>query len=178
MNIVGFTERDIIRITELTLESLSKLGDTEQEYCGYLTLRDDVTGRVMFVAQIGTCPDDKAEKYFALSLEKGQRLFQKREHVSSFQSRDPDALINHNGETFEWGSWGGAVRLGPSEGYLILSFSGLPELLDETLMLALSVRMGLLKGSKAKVIANLSQNPHFLPLMETFGKSLPSNWRE
>jgi hypothetical protein len=106
-------------------------------------------------------------------LEKGQRLFTLQSLHSSFQSRDESAIITDiGGNEQNWGQWGGAIRL--TDGHLILSLSGLPEMGDEAVMLVVAIRAGWLGGSEAKTIATISKNPYFEPLLKMFGLLPPS----
>lgn len=176
MNIMGSNGCEVIKLAEEAVAFFSQLPDMAGEDCGYFTLRDNLTGRVMMLFQVNTCPDDKEGKYCTLSLEKGRRLFNNPKHVSSFQSRNPGALIPYPDlpdHGINWGHWGGAIRCPDSQ--LILSFSGLPELGDEAVALAIAVQAGWLSGSKARAIAEISENPHFLPLMEEWS-SYPRTW--
>lgn len=118
---------------------------------GYLCIAEDITGYPYAVVLIGSVPDEKHAKYFSLCQEKSTRLASHPDHVSSWQSRDPDG-----------NKWGGAIKVN----HLIFSFSGGPELGDEALMLAVA------KGYYAKSveiapmvelakIAALSKNPYW-----------------
>jgi len=97
---------------------------------GYFTLRDLISGKVIFVLMLGEVPKEKQERYLSLSLEKGQRLYQDYraniKNISSWQTRNPDKDL-----------WGGAIRIHK----YILSFSGLAELLDEALVLETALTM-------------------------------------
>lgn len=104
---------------------------------------------VFYHEPVGAVGPEKAEKYFNLSLEKAIRVGT-RGHQSSWQSRDPDS-----------GKWGGAIIAGS----WILSFSGLPELADEAVMLVTAVMSRLMTVVEARAIADISQNPYFVELM-------------
>ncbi len=116
---------------------------------GYLTILEqwptdwDVP---VLVALVGEIPNKKSRKYRDFSFEKAKRLMGHSEHLSSWQSRSPNE-----------DRWGGAVRTDTH----ILSFSGLPELADEALMLALALKLGLLKDRYAATIAMTSDNNDF-----------------
>lgn len=90
---------------------------------GYFCLADGETGLPLLLACIGEVPDEKVERYLRLCQEKPRRLAKYAPHVSSWMSRNPEA-----------DEWGGAIRITSN---MIFSFSGLPELGDEVLMLAL-----------------------------------------
>ncbi len=114
---------------------------------GYFTLRDIIDGKVIFTIMLGEVPKEKQEKYLSLSLEKGQRLFRNYrlnfQDFSSWQTRNPDKDL-----------WGGAVR---TEKY-ILSFSGLAELLDETLVLEMALTMNWSNPYRLYEISKKSNN--------------------
>ena len=90
---------------------------------GYFCLANAETGLPLLVLPLGQVPLEKAEKYLRLCQEKAKRLAEHLEHLSSWESRNPDKE-----------QWGGAVRVGN----LIFSFSGLPEMGDEAVMLAVA----------------------------------------
>jgi hypothetical protein len=133
---------------------LRKVGEEPRRF-GYLTIQRRRDGRVLLVAQIGECPDNKAEKYMTLSLEKGGRLYWCRScgfknHLSSWQSRNEKRM-----------KYGGAICAGP----FILSFSGLPELADEAVMLRLAVELNLISLRTAYRIAKISDNNYARQLL-------------
>jgi hypothetical protein len=177
MRVRNLSGAEIIELVERAVKLFSLMPGMGHKNCGYFTLRDEMTGHVILLAQIGVCPYNKAAKYCTLSLEKGDRLFTDIDNPSSFGSRNPEAkvVLLCSSASYSWGHWGGAIRLGLGEGQLILSFSGLPELGDEAVVLAVAVQAGWLKGSQAKAIAKLSNNKYFLPLIEKFGVP-PVNW--
>lgn len=113
---------------------------------GYLCFRDLATDAV-FYAPMGKIDPLKREKYIEFCQEKALRLSRNQEHFSSWQSR----VVSDS-------QYGGAIRTGFDE---VLSFSGLPELVDEALCLAIAVIVGSLEHSAAEEIAALSSNPHF-----------------
>jgi hypothetical protein len=93
----------------------------DQKPGGYFAVFfDQPDGLPLLVVKVGEQDPQKAPDSLRRCLEKGKRLQDCPEHQSSWQSRNPDA-----------DEWGGAVRYGD----FILSFSGLPELADEELML-------------------------------------------
>jgi hypothetical protein len=90
---------------------------------GYFCLTDvDNPECPRFMMYLPTLFPERQSKCFRLSLEKAQRLLEHPTDCSSWQSR------NQNDS-----KWGGAVRWGD----FAFSFSGLPELKDEALMLYL-----------------------------------------
>ena len=154
------------------VQVFSQLPGMEMENCGYCTIRSVVDGRVLLTFEVGHCPDEKAAKYWALSIEKGQRLFNHPDHASSFQSRDENATVQVFGEVQEWGHWAGAIRA--LDG--ILSFSGLPELGDEAVMLIAGIKSRRLFGSGAQKIAEISSNPYLEPMIRASGAMPLSAW--
>lgn len=88
---------------------------------GYLTILCRKTGQVMRVIKVGDFPLEKSARYFSLSLEKAQRLFNSEPGVlTSFETRNSDE-----------DKYGGAIR---TTDY-ILSFSGLTEEGDSAVLL-------------------------------------------
>lgn len=160
MRIQGFGPGEIIERLEKIIQIYDTYLNKEKVSnilpSGYFTLRDAVSGRVMLLCQTGICPDDKAEIFFQNSLEKGQRLFSNFAHLhfhkSSWQSRD--------GVT----KFAGAIFI-PN---LILSFSGLPELADEAIMLMLAINLGLGEENYCNGIAKISGNNIFHDLKSLY----------
>ena len=116
---------------------------------GYLTIKDKKDGRLILQAQIGDCPEKKHVKYRTLSLEKADRLLENLEskkHLSSWQSKDESK-----------DKYGGAIATHE----LILSFSGLPELADEAVVLITALSFGWATEDEATKIAKISKNPFF-----------------
>src|ERR1041385_4424544 len=127
MAILGIEIGKIITCLEQTFVEMKDILRAEgiEKSGGYFTLFDtaEADGKVIFSSEIGLCPGNKWVKYFTLSVEKARRLGLRFPHQSSWESR------NEHEEQF-----GGAIR---TRYHLILSFSGLPELTDEALMLHL-----------------------------------------
>ncbi|HEY4498740.1 MAG TPA: hypothetical protein VJH94_01615 [Candidatus Paceibacterota bacterium] len=129
------------------------VGDDDRKG-GYCCVADH-EGRIHAVFLVGQLPDrEKREKYFYLCQEKAARLAQHSDHISSWQSRNPQD-----------GRWGGAVK----GREFILSFSGLPELWDEASMLvaARSFYPRLISEEGSTEIEKLSGNPHVQKLLAT-----------
>lgn len=112
---------------------------------GFFSFRDPDGTLKMFVG-IGDVWEEKLPKYMEFSLEKSRRLLTYPEHLSSWQSRRP-----------ELNEYGGAIRTPHG----LLSFSGLPEELDEALNLAISVRSQILLPHAAANIAGISGNKQY-----------------
>lgn len=85
--------------------------------------------------------------------EKPRRLSRHPEHFSSFQSRN---------ERRDW--WGGAIATHTC----YLSFSGLPELCDEALVLIVARLLGLLTNKQARRIASISKNKLFISWADSY----------
>ncbi len=118
----------------------------------YLTVYDLFKPQApALVRVIGEVPADKRSKYWFFSGEKPGRLILNRDkgHRSSWQSRNPDE-----------DEWGGAA-LGET---LAIGVSGLPELDDESVSLALLVAVSDLPEAQAQEIAAISNNQSYLPL--------------
>lgn len=97
----------------------------------YFCLADSRTGNPLLVIPLGVIsPEEKANKYLTVCLEKARRLATNhwdvnKLHQSSWESRNPDE-----------GKWGGAIIVRD----FIFSMSGLPELGDEFVMIAMAAR--------------------------------------
>ncbi len=115
---------------------MSDMEGREFDRRGYLTVMDGTSGEIIFTVPFGEIPEDKQEKYFELSQEKAHRLFSQvcmnlpDGHTSSFQSRN-----------VEEDKYGGSIYLNAQTTVLILSFSGMPELIDEAMMLVLAEKI-------------------------------------
>ena len=120
----------------------------------YACVADGGTGEILMLYSFGTIPEEKFWKYLSFCQEKAKRLAAHPEHLSSWQSRNPDNS-----------QYGGAIRVGR----FILSCSGLPELGDEAVML-LVANMGFLvlrpENLEAVIqgIIQASQNPYYAQL--------------
>ena len=158
-NLSGLTEDAINRILPSAIRALntviSMFGNEdgwELRSGGFFCLADARTGLPWVIAQLGEISNEKVEKYLAFCQEKARRLALHPEHTSSWQSRNP-----------EDNQWGGAIRCGK----YIYSFSGLPELGDEALMMyAAAICDGLLYTSNLDTIALNSSNPYWFKLQE------------
>ena len=129
---------------------MSDMEGREFDRRGYLTVMDGTNGEIIFTVPFGEIPKDKQEKYFELSQEKAHRLFSQvcmnlpDGHTSSFQSRNVDE-----------DKYGGSIYLNLHSTVLILSFSGMPELIDEAMMIVLAekVRIEIGKSPRKKIEA-------------------------
>jgi hypothetical protein len=116
---------------------------------GCFCIADIQTGQPYLVVSIGKVAEEKLGKYFLLCQEKARRLAEHPEHLSSWQSRDE-----------RMDRFGGAIR---TKRY-ILSFSGLPQKLDEASMLAVAGRFGLMNRGEIEAIAAVSENEYWTVL--------------
>jgi hypothetical protein len=130
---------------------------------GYFCLMKEESGQILYVQKICDIPDvidpdfdRKAFKYCYFAIEKAVRLFQSIDVRSSWMNRNPDK-----------DQWGGAIRVHVEGSGLILSFSGLPELADEAIVLSAAVRRGLMSYKDAAEIAELSNNEFFFNMNPT-----------
>jgi len=114
-------ERMALNVLSQAFNLLQKEGIDKKG--GYFCIAN-AEGVPLFVSLIGGVPQEKAEKYFQYAVEKARRLGQHADHVSSWESRNP-----------EQEQWGGAVRVNAD---YIVAFSGLPEEWDEAAMLVIA----------------------------------------
>lgn len=154
MTIIGKIElTEIIRLTNVLVNELISLKEYSrpERKGGYFVLREKETGAIIFIVPLGTIDQEKNRAYFLFAQEKGERLYanQKLGNISSWQSRN---------EADE--KYGGAIVAGD----FILSFSGLPELGDEAIMLELAYKLGWTDLHMVKVISQVSNNILFASL--------------
>jgi hypothetical protein len=134
------------------------------EKCQDLNPKNKTGGCLVYMHQdgsdnfsfLGTNIGDR-EKYYDTAFRKIGQLRDNPDHISSYQSRDPES-----------GLWGGGFKL-PWLGWV--SFSGLPELADEACLLKSCVDAGLLTDSEddqklVKEILKTSDNPVFDRLVD------------
>ena len=140
-------------VINVALKVFAQGENWESRTGGYFCLADGLNGIPYIILRVGDVPEEKAEKYFSLCQEKARRLTKHLDHMSSWQSRVPDQE-----------KWGGAVRMHDS----ILSFSGLPELGDEAIMLGTRCLMDRSWSGQqvANAIAVYSKNAYWLPLLQ------------
>lgn len=138
---------DIIKGLEIIIGRVRELYNSPG-FGGYLVIADGTTGLPLVVAMLGDPELRKANQYFEDARENAQRLASHPEHYLSWQSR----IEGYKGA--------GAVRVG----CLIFSFSGLWEMLNEAMMLALGANTQQIRHADALVRAQISHNE------ELFGK--------
>ena len=138
---------DLHRISRLAEELFPHIAELspEKRTGGFLCLVRE-NGPVVGLTMIGEPSQDTAGKYEAFAREKAWRLMSLPEDQSSFQSRVPDQQ-----------QWGGAVWVSGGT----LSFSGLPEKLDEAFVVVLALRLRYLNRKKAEEIVAISQNEYW-----------------
>lgn len=113
---------------------------------------------------VNQIPTEKKEKYIFLAEEKAERLDENPDHLSSYESREEEYIFPINNQ--KWGKWGGAIRI--SDHY-IFSFSGFPELLDETFVCFLALKYKFMKADYLKkIIQRRKNNPYLKKLKELF----------
>lgn len=136
---------NIFCYADLQLEDLLAKLDDQTRRGGYLCVArvNDGIATPVVIALVGELPDLKLERCIYLCQEKMHRLADHPDHASAWQSRDPKEK-----------KYGGAIRAGD----FILSFSGLPELADEALILGVAVRLGIMNRDAADLVAEISDN--------------------
>ena len=159
------SETELIRLIgkfiDPVAQAYQKPEDTAKP-AGYFALRSSADSRVLLLSQIRDNPVEKVAGRYRNALEKGERLYawhDRHGHVSSWQSRHVEGVLIP-----EMKQWGGAIF---TERY-ILSFSGLPELADEALMVIVAVKLGWLRLDQAMGILMLSNNVIGLELLTRF----------
>ncbi|MEK7554943.1 MAG: hypothetical protein AAB518_03100 [Patescibacteria group bacterium] len=150
------------RVETVVKATVERLADSAQEG-GYFCLLEETVSDLeepvcAFVLicniRIGSPANHKSVKYSKLAYEKAVRLAAYPDHLSSFQSRN--AYLDR---------YGGAIRTMRH----IFSFSGLPELEDESAMLTVAQEEDLFVFGRDIEIARLSGNRAYL---EKFGATL------
>lgn len=124
---------------------------------GYLVVREKESGKIILLERIGRCPPANVVKYLEFAQEKGARLNKLivAGDISSWGSRDP-----------EEGKWGGAIVAGD----LIVSFSGLKEIIDEAVVLVLSLRLDWITHNQVLAVTEISNNRF---VKELYNLSIP-----
>lgn len=109
---------------------------------GAISVRDNIKSTCLACSRVGKPPDKKIEKYFDFSLEKGKRLFEHKDHLTSHESR------NKRKEQY-----GGAI-MGDD---VIVSFSGFPEKADSLFSLVVLQRCEGVLESASRMIVKRAQ---------------------
>ncbi|KKP89096.1 MAG: hypothetical protein UR94_C0043G0007 [Parcubacteria group bacterium GW2011_GWA2_36_10] len=140
------TVSEILTRTDQILQRLNRLQNDTDWRGGFLCIADAFTGLPWLIFNIGEVEEDRWEKCLAYCQEKARRLAEHPNHLASAESRDEDK-----------GQWGGAIR---ADG-IIISFSGLPEMLDECLCLELAFYLDRLNFDDVITITQRSGNGKF-----------------
>lgn len=120
--------------------------NTRLHHGGYLCIAD-LTGIPRLIIGCGIIAHVDIPRYWKNCQEKALRLAAHPEHISSFQSFDKDA-----------GKFPGAIRTDKE----IISFSGMEWPMDEAYVSSFSVMLGRMTMERARKIAELSKNNHFI----------------
>lgn len=118
---------------------------------GYFSVFDEIYESPLAIIRIGKPDINLAKDYFEFSPEKAIRLRALAGDLSSWQSRDDKNK-----------KWGGSIRTKTPE--IILSFSGLPELADEAIMLLTAYHFDWINYNQLWQIQGISNNPYVEPL--------------
>ena len=166
----------LIRVVDQILEALPNLPQelhpkdrSLENQGGYLTL-EDFDGNIILISRHGDPAPEKNSKYKFFSDEKAGRLLDHPDHISSYQSRTPEEEMADTPQMER--KYGGAIRIASIKA--VLSFSGLPELLDEALVTVAVIRIGRFFDSEClseleiNEIAAHSDNPYIKPLLALF----------
>lgn len=149
----GITNERLVQVAGRVVQMAIELSPDKTRKGGYLfVLFPDLPAEC---AQIGEIADpSKIKRYRAFAEEKPRRLASLPDHWSSFQSRN-DQL-----ERFP-----GAIRCSNK---IIIGFSGRPSLEDEAICLVIALYMKWIVLSRAKMIADISNNQFFHQLRRAF----------
>ena len=142
---------DIVDVVTRLVKECAKFPNNKEpdNKSGYLTIRSRKDGRLLIKVQIGECPIDKCGKYAFFSWEKSERLLANikiNDHLSSWQSRAVDEEM-----------YAGAIATND----FVLSFSGLPELADEAVVLVAALTFNWANWNEVVTIVEISKNPFF-----------------
>lgn len=147
----GVVGDDVVHYLSRFFKQLHGLHD-RPTHGGYFTVACGATGVALCVQGIGEVYVEKAPRYlFNSAVEKPKRLAEHDGHLSSFQSADLEVSDSQRSK------YAGAVRAGNR----ILSFSGLPELLDEAIVLVVGVQLHYFGKEYAERVAGISKNPYY-----------------
>lgn len=138
--------REIRRAVKFFVENLTNL-NPKNKTGGVLYYRKAIyaTGRLVTVGDI----IDDLEKYYSTATRKVKQLEDNPEHISSYESRNPDANPP---------IWGGGIFV-PGVGYF--AFSGLPELADEACVLKALQKLGFVDEKFIDRVLEISGNTIF-----------------
>ena len=142
---VIMTASGLLTKTDEIFSLLRKLSHNpcEERTGGYLSVYKRKTSRLIVLFPLGKIPAEKEAKYQRCSLEKGRRLCEHPDDVSSFQSHD-DAHEQYPGAI--------------GNDIWIISFSGLPWQCDEALTTVTAYHSSLINYGELCEISKISQN--------------------
>ena len=114
----------LVRLAGIVLAEALALGLSDDVHRGgYLCIADNATGAPLDVVKLGIVKPEKESVYERRVLKKARWLGEApSEYLTSWQLRDPECEV-----------FGGAVRVSH-----VIAFSGLPEMLDEALVLVVA----------------------------------------
>lgn len=149
----------VIRMVALVLNDAQTIfanqTDWQNRDGGYFCLADASNGGALLIALFGNPNPEKIPKYFQYCQEKARRLALHPEHLTSWESRNP-----------EQNEWGGAIRANAN---YILSFSGQPELGDEGMMMTTAEMLGMTNLPRLQLMAARSNQVYWQELRQHHG---------
>lgn len=179
IDIQGVSFPRLMQVMKIVLDCAkgkTDMPDRKEHRRGYLSLTEIEISKdggphqfPKFILPFGNIPTDAEEKYFYLAEEKTMRLFENSlyGHTASYESREVDAILCP-----PYGHWGGAVSCvfyvsTKTEKKILsrftLSFSGMPELIDEAMMV-----------SVGEIVAKLAN----VKMVETDAHTRNQYWRQ
>jgi hypothetical protein len=140
INLVLFAK--IVDILITIAKGKTDIEDRKNNSRGFFTIMNALDGEIMCTMPFGMIPGEKVETYYRLSQEKAERLFTwvnmhlplPDDHTTSYQSRN-ESEDKYGGAIFVEYT---ALSIFEFRKSLILSFSGMPELIDEAMMVVLA----------------------------------------
>jgi hypothetical protein len=136
--------RDVFQALLFSSEKLCEQLKNEGRTVGGYVCAADLSGVPRLIVAVGEHNAEKWQSQLTFCQEKARRLAAHSSHILSYESRNPDQ-----------NEWGGAVR-GET---LIISFSGLPERLDEVLSLAILCKLKEVTEPEAFILMGRYDNP-------------------
>ena len=136
-------------IVSRVVDLACQLPEATDRHGAYFCLADGDTGLPKLLMLVGSVSVIKAPKYLQFAQEKARRLSLHEDHRTSRESRDP-----------EKDQYGGAVYVNGD----IFSLSGLPERLDEAVVIVVASLVGDLSEKEIRVRAGMhtdDPNPFF-----------------
>lgn len=183
-NVLGITFPKIVEIMNVVLscaKGKTDMVDRKDDQRGYFHVSKIESNNSLhlfrlFTIPFGDIPGDAEEKYFFLSEEKASRLYLNliNRHTTSYESRSVDTK-----KFPPFGAWGGSVlsvfyinlkQGGDFERKILskyeLSFSGMPELIDEAIMVSVGEIVARLANVKMMETDAHSRNPHWKQIFD------------